>query len=246
MTDLQKLAATLAVAGIIVAVVLFMGSEPADDQELPDSPGLEDHQPSSPSSQAQPARESESTAPQVTAPDETTLEAPGEKRDASTDNGDDEVPRAPEELSITIDDLGEAVGPAQWLAQPHDVDVDELEEELNRGAMEQEFLIAKRRDRHRSIEVVEPVVHDCYGAWRARGIDAEIVTQGIDDSRVALGWNMITDAGRGRLENPQILHQLGPRDERFEACLIDGLDGLGFDAVGDGADLEVQWAVQPN
>ncbi len=253
MTNTQKLATISAILILILVLFLLVSlptEEPPDSEELPRS--------QTSSAPEQPARSATADAkPASTAPDHSHSFAdsapvdeeppqPPRPLPGHDSRADQEVSQAPQELSITIDDLDEAVGPARWMAQPHDVDVEALEEELHQGAMDQEFEIALRRDRRRSIEVVDAAVQDCYRAWRRRGIDAEIVTQGIDDSRVALGWTLNTEAGRGRVEDPQILHQLGPRDGRFEACLIDNVDGLRFQAVGDGANLEVQWAMQPN
>lgn len=126
-------------------------------------------------------------------------------------------------------------GPVEWMAQPTDVDVDEIEERLDQGEMEQEFLLALRRDRQRSIDLAQASVTACYEELLDR--NPETIRQG----RIALEWTLRTDAGVGRLEAPQVLHNLGLDEADFEACILEGVAGQQFEAQGDGAELQVQW-----
>lgn len=131
------------------------------------------------------------------------------------------------------------------MAEPDDVDVAALERELRHSAADQAFELSFREDRRRAIDAAGEKIGPCYDDWRARGQDAEIITASIDDNQIALAATMYTEAGRGRLENPQILFQRGPRDDRFEQCVLDSLAGLAFDAEGDGASEEIRWAPSP-
>lgn len=162
---------------------------------------------------------------------------PGEELPPAQD--DDETSPGSEEDAAELklraaERMGDGVGPARWMAEPDDVDVEKLEQELDRGQMEQEFELSRRADRRRSIEVVEEEVDRCYQAWTSR-------TQ---DSRVALRWTMITDAGEATIVDPEITTWRGPEDRRFEQCVVDGLTGQTFEAEGDGAEMVVRWAAQ--
>ena len=137
----------------------------------------------------------------------------------------------------------EGVGPRSWAAEPEDVDVEQLEERLDEGRMRQDFELAMRRDRRRSIDEARRRVARCESERTAGVIDGEIeAVIGDIDREIALQWTLRTDAGVGRIDDPEVLFRRGPKDEGFERCVTDGLDGVEFDATGDGVELDVRWA----
>lgn len=128
----------------------------------------------------------------------------------------------------------QGLGPADWMAQPEDVDPDAIEKRLLEGEQRQARQLAIQRDRRRSVDAVRPVLHDCHEALRDRRPDA--------GTRVALGWAFSTSEAVGTIEKPAVLHHPGVTDEAFEDCLVERLDGLSFDATTDGKYLEVEYA----
>ncbi len=156
------------------------------------------------------------------------------------------VHRAQHEQTLAGDDKTTAemieetskIGPRRWMAEADDVDVEALENRLRDSEMDQQFELMLRRDRRSSIDVADETIRQCYAEREE--------TRSPDDrgspDRIAVEWKISTDAGDGRINNPRILHQLGPPDQQFERCVLDGLDGLQFEAVGDGGDLLVRQA----
>ena len=134
------------------------------------------------------------------------------------------------------DETPEGLGPRRWMAdaeEADDVDTQELERRLDEGRMRQEFELSRQEDRFRSIDEVRPHVERCY-----REISVERLEL---DDRVALEWTMRTEGGVGRIEEPAVVHHRGPPDEGFNTCIVDAVEGLEFEAVGDGASLQVRW-----
>jgi len=137
----------------------------------------------------------------------------------------------------------EGVGPRSWAAEPEDVDVERLEERLDEGRMRQDFELAMRRDRRRSIDEARRRVARCESERTGGVIDGEIEDViGELEREIALEWTLRTDAGVGRIEQPEVLFRRGPKDEGFEDCVVERLEGVEFDATGDGAELDVRWA----
>ncbi len=134
-----------------------------------------------------------------------------------------------------------AVGPRRWAAEPDDVDLEALERRLEQGEMEQEFELALRRDRVTSIEFAEKHVERCREELKRRLDHKEQMTES-EVGDVAVQWKITTEGGRGTIDEPEILHQLGARDAEFEQCVETSLAGKSFDAVGDGGELVVRRA----
>lgn len=164
------------------------------------------------------------------------LEEPTKSKRANKD-GDSEQRSFSTDGQPDLEDTPEGMGPRRWMAEPDDVDLEALEEQLDEDQMEQEFELALRQDRRASIEAVSAHVEDCHVERRQRRVE----TQWASDAYVGLRWTMSTSAGQGQVENPQIVQRLGDVDERFEACVVDSVQGLKFEAVGDGAEVEVEW-----
>lgn len=131
--------------------------------------------------------------------------------------------RAPDE-----DPPAAPLGPATWMAQPTEIDLDELEGDLLEGEMRQEFELAMREDRHRALHLADQVPRSC----------PHVLAR---DARVAIEFTLHTDAGRGFIRSPRQLHSINIDDPTFIECILDNLSDLEFNAAGDGADLQVTW-----
>lgn len=128
----------------------------------------------------------------------------------------------------------EGVGPADWMAEPDDVDEETIDEKVAEGEMRRDFELSKRADRRRSIEEARQVLQRC-----RRRIDVGPPTS---ESRLAVSWRLITEGGVGTIEEPEVLHQRGGRLDEVGDCFVDALGGRQFEASGDGVDMQVQWA----
>ena len=128
----------------------------------------------------------------------------------------------------------EGLGPVEWMAQPDDVDLEALEERLVEGQMRQARELAVRTDQRRSVTAVEAPLRECFDELLSRRHDA--------GHRVSLGWTVSTSGAQGVVDAPQILHHIGASDEAFEQCVADRIDGLRFDAVTDGEEVDVEYS----
>ncbi len=153
---------------------------------------------------------------------------------------DQSAGEAIEPVQPSLDAEGpEGVGPEQWMAPADDVDEQAIDRQFEQGRMEREQELAERDDRRRSIVAVSDEIDDCY----PEDDDEE---QWRPDRRLALEWKVVTEGGVGTVQSPQILERLGGEDEAFEVCVIQRLDGLQFDAGGDGAQIGVRWGYFPD
>lgn len=150
---------------------------------------------------------------------------------------EEKAPRPPTEQITGGEDTPSGIGPRRWMAEPDDIDVDDVERQLRNGEMKQEYELARRRDRRASIDAVRPLIADCHRRWKKRRPDG--------GERIAVQWKMSTRAGVGTVEQPKLLHVLGAQDQSIHDCVHRALDGLTFDAVGDGAQMTVRWIYTP-
>ena len=206
----------VAAVALLAAVVLVGWLLGADADEAGDSEGEFDVQSASPDGDSRAAGRS------AAAMGNGSTSGVSQDGDEAAEIGEDEEP---------------AIGPRRWMADADGmgVDVEALERRLDEGQMRQDFELALREDRRTSIDLAEQVVDDCYEEMKHRTVDDR-------NGRVALGWIIETEAGRGRIDEVEILHQLGGRDQLLEQCIHDGLQAQEFDAVGDGGHLQVRWA----
>lgn len=139
------------------------------------------------------------------------------------------------------------VGPREWAAEPDDVDVEALEEQVLESEMAQEELLVLREDRRAAISVGRQVVRECRGAHKRdmdelAPVDRQHVAESVGD--VAVGFEMRTGGGDGVIEDVELLLRQGARGVGFEACVVQELEGQVFEAGGDGGELWVEFVDQ--
>lgn len=130
---------------------------------------------------------------------------------------------------------GEVRAAVEWMAQPEDVDVDAIERRLDQGEMDRDFELALREDAQAGREVLEESVQLCMVIWRQRSEAA--------GDELGLRWRLRTDAGRGSVEDVEVVAGAG-LDQGLRECVEATTAGLTFEASGDGADVEVNTRVQ--
>lgn len=172
--------------------------------------------------------------PQRPGPDSPTPDSRESKASLESDRPAQEPGGVDQSDSNGVEEVSQ-MGPRRWMAEAEDVDVQALEERLRDSEMDQEFELALRRDRRASIDAADDFISACYAER-----DEELERGA--PQRVAVEWTIATHGGAGVIEAPRILHQLGAKDERFERCVLDGLDGLDFEAVGDDGEMVVREA----
>lgn len=121
-----------------------------------------------------------------------------------------------------------------WMPTADDVDVESIEHRLDNAEMRQQFELTRRRDRRRSVELAEEVMAGCEDRIETLSPTGDVVP------RIAVEWQMRTEAGEGTIEDPRVLHRLGVDSPPFEECITGGIDGLTFEARGDGAEMAVR------
>lgn len=114
------------------------------------------------------------------------------------------------------------------MAQPTDIDLDELEAELLDGEMRQEFLLSLKEDRHRALHLARQTLAHCPPILDER-------------ARFAIEFTLRTEAGTGFIIAPREFSSIYIEDPTLLGCILDQLTDLQFDAIGDGADLTVHW-----
>lgn len=159
----------------------------------------------------------------------------GLERRRQAERADDAAEMPPEE--DWSEGPREAVGPARWMPKRlSEEEAQELQSELDEGEMRQARLLAMREDRQRSIDRVAPRVEACFEDLRLR----EPERQG----RLALTWTMLAGGGLGLINEAEVRANVGLREPGFEACVMEAVQGLSFEATGE-SELLVEWVFMP-
>lgn len=126
-------------------------------------------------------------------------------------------------------------GPRRWMAEPNDVDIEQLERRFHEAEEKRNLELAIRDDRFRSIDAAHHIIAGCSERHELRGpLDSGVAP------RIAIQWTLQTDDGEGTIQHPQFLHRIGVHSPSFEQCVVDELGELTFGADSDQVELEVR------
>jgi hypothetical protein len=150
---------------------------------------------------------------------------------AAADAGD--AGEAPAKTAQWRDETNERVlGEKKWMATVDAEEVSRINEVFRRSRALRADPRINNAGRRSSIQVVEKIVGVCFEDLGRRVPEAT--------GRIAVAYTATADEGGGRITKPRIslrTHML--QEEKFEACVVDGLRGQRFDAApGDPIEVE--------
>ncbi|MGM0558390.1 MAG: hypothetical protein ACQEVA_18540 [Myxococcota bacterium] len=138
------------------------------------------------------------------------------------DAGPDQAERADAGYVDPVNE--EVLGPKAWMPELPEDEREEIDEELDRQSPDPFPIdLGVRRE---GIEVAKAVVFDCYDALRRR--------QPQRTGRIIVSFDVVASGGSATLENTEVPTNVKLDDPQFEACIIDGIDGLQIASSDEG------------